>query len=425
MRATIDWSYELLTADEQRVFVALGVFPGSFGVDAVESVVGAELEIVAALVDKSLLRQTGEGRLFMLEMIRAYSLERLEEVGLASALRQRHADWVSALALTARDELRGPHRAEFLDRLTMEHANIRAALTFAITSEDAELALTIAGSLGRFWVFRGHEREGWAWLHAALNLPEPPHDEVRWRALYWGTVVADAQREKSAALALAEEALALAQELGNPEFVSGAALELVRRFLDAGDYERAKQLIHESIRVAADRGDDVGVEPFASVHAQILLYEGEPNAAAAELEESLTTARRSDDIHLVEAILGHLAIAQAVLGRRTECRTSLRESVNLLARLRFPYQLAISLQAAAQLALTEDEPSLAASFLVRADRLLDWANTVATGVEGALYDHTWGQVREHVSEPELEDLRRTLPPGDLDEALDHLSRYLG
>jgi predicted ATPase len=117
LRATIDWSYGLLSADEQRAFVAMGVFPGGFDLDAAGTVAGAEFEVLAALVDKSLVRQAGEGRFFMLVTIRAYALECLERAGRAGAIRQRHADWVSALALMARDELRGARQDEFLDLL--------------------------------------------------------------------------------------------------------------------------------------------------------------------------------------------------------------------------------------------------------------------------------------------------------------------
>jgi hypothetical protein len=297
-------------------------------------------------------------------------------------------------------------------------------LTFAIASRDADLALTIAGSLGRFWVFRGHEPEGLAWLQAALDLPQATHDQARFAALYWGTIFAEGQRDKTGALALAKEALALAQELRNSDFVISASHELIRRFLDAGEIERAKQLIGELMQFVAEHGDDPAMAICASIDGQILLYEGRPTAAAARLEQSVAAARRSGDIHLVEGGLVVLALAQAILGRSTECRASLRESVNLLARLRFPNHVAECLQAAAQLALAEDDPSHAAASLVRADGLLPKASTTATGVEGALYNRTWSHVREHVSTAEVEDLRLTLPLGDLDEALDYVSRYL-
>jgi predicted ATPase/class 3 adenylate cyclase len=424
LRATIDWSYELLTVDEHRAFARLGVFAGSFDLEAAESVVGADLEVVANLVDKSLLRQTGEGRFFMLETIRAYAIERLEQSGLAGAIRQRHADWVGAFALRARDELRGERQAELLDRLTIEHANVRAALAFAIDSGDAQLALTIAGGLGRFWVFRGHEREGWRWLQAALAFLQQSHDEVRWRALYWGTIIADGQRDKTAALALAEEALTLGQELRDAQFVMSASLEVVRRSLDAGDYERAKRQIDESVRVGRELGDEEAREGFASIEGQILLYEGQASAAATRFEEGLAWDRRSQDTHRIEADLSHLALTRAVLGEGDECRSLLRECAALLAGMKFPYHLAMALQAAAQLALSEDDALRAGELFVRADGLLDAIESTATGVEGALYERTRNLVKQGVGDAQFENLRLTVPLGDHDEALGFLSAYV-
>jgi predicted ATPase len=424
LRATIDWSYELLSVEEQRALSRLGVFAGSFDLEAAETVVDADLEVVASLVDKSLLRQTAEGRFFMLETIRAYSLERLEQSGFAGAIRQRHAEWVGDIARVAREELRGERQAELLDRLTLEHANIRAALAFAIDSGDAQLALMIAGGLGRFWMFRGHDREGWRWLQATLAFPQLTHDEVRWRALYWGSIIAGHQRDKAAALALAEEALALGQELADAQFVAAAAVEVVRRLLDAGDYERAKRQIEEYVRLGQELGDEEAPSYFTAIEGQILLYEGHPSAALRRFEQGLAADRRTQDTHLVEASLVHVALAKAVLGECDECRPLLRECVELLARMKFPHHLAMALEAASQLALGEDDALRAAELFVRADGLFEAVHSAQTGVEGALYERTREQVKQRVGNTQFENLRLNVPNGDYDEALRYLSDYV-
>jgi hypothetical protein len=371
-----------------------------------------------------LLRQTAEGRFFMLETIRAYSLERLEQSGFAGAIRQRHAEWVGDIARVAREELRGERQAELLDRLTLEHANIRAALAFAIDSGDAQLALMIAGGLGRFWMFRGHDREGWRWLQATLAFPQLTHDEVRWRALYWGSIIAGHQRDKAAALALAEEALALGQELADAQFVAAAAVEVVRRLLDAGDYERAKRQIEEYVRLGQELGDEEAPSYFTAIEGQILLYEGHPSAALRRFEQGLAADRRTQDTHLVEASLVHVALAKAVLGECDECRPLLRECVELLARMKFPHHLAMALEAASQLALGEDDALRAAELFVRADRLFEAVHSAQTGVEGALYERTREQVKQRVGNTQFENLRLNVPNGDYDEALRYLSDYV-
>jgi predicted ATPase len=144
----------------------LAVFAGGFSLEAAEEVCEIGLDDLQSLVDKSLVRQTDLGRFFILETLREFAVERLDESEAADSLRRAHAGWVRGLAVAALEELRGERQVEFLDRLTAEHANIRAALSYGIASKDAPLAPAIAGSLGRFWVFRGHDREGREWLDA-------------------------------------------------------------------------------------------------------------------------------------------------------------------------------------------------------------------------------------------------------------------
>jgi predicted ATPase len=148
LRATIEWSYELLSEDEQRLFPRLGVFAGGFGLEAAETVCEVGLDVLQSLVDKSLIRQSDEGRFFLLETIREFACDWLDE---AASFERRHAMWCVALAEDAKRGIYGPEQAMLVDLLDREHNNLRAALEWAAREEDHEVLLRLASSLGYFW----------------------------------------------------------------------------------------------------------------------------------------------------------------------------------------------------------------------------------------------------------------------------------
>ena len=158
LAATIRWSYDLLGPDERQAFARLGVFAGGCTLEAAESVCDVTLESLGALVDNNLLRRR-DGRFTMLETVRHFAVERLEEAG-ADELRRRHAEWLTELAETmAERTLAGEDMTVWLDRIQPEHDNIRAALAWSLEHEP-ELTLRQASSLRLFWEVRGHFSEG-------------------------------------------------------------------------------------------------------------------------------------------------------------------------------------------------------------------------------------------------------------------------
>src|SRR6266571_7626136 len=185
LRNTIAWSYNLLEAQEQRLFRRLSVFVGGCTLEAIEAVYTAletststmsTLDSVAALIDKSILQQTEqEGvqpRLVMLETIREYGLEALTASGEMEVIRQAHALYYVTLAEKAEPELGGQQQAEWLERLEREHENLRAAMQWSLEAgEDGhsrEMALQLGGALRRFWIVHGHWSEGRNFLERAL-----------------------------------------------------------------------------------------------------------------------------------------------------------------------------------------------------------------------------------------------------------------
>jgi hypothetical protein len=168
LRAAIEWSYELLGADEQRLFRALSVFAGGCTLEAADEICDADLDVLQPLVDKSLIRFSGE-RYVILEPIRQYAGEQLDELDESAGVRLRHARWFTELAERSEPELEGDHQDESLNRLDREHDNIRAALAYALDARVDEVALRLAAGSGTFWWIRGYWTEGRRWLETALH----------------------------------------------------------------------------------------------------------------------------------------------------------------------------------------------------------------------------------------------------------------
>ena len=165
------------------------MFAGGCTLEAAEEICGADVDAIASLVDKSLLRRTGE-RYWMLETIREFAAERLDELADAPALRDRHAAWYVELAERARPELRAREARTWLERLDAEHANLRAALEHLLESGDADGALRLSGAIWPYWQTRGHWTEGRRYLTAAVALGADLEPERLVNSLWGGSILA-------------------------------------------------------------------------------------------------------------------------------------------------------------------------------------------------------------------------------------------
>ena len=290
----IEWSFDLLTVEEQALFTSLAVFVGGFTAGGAEAVAGElELDIVdgvESLLNNSLLRTErmadGDPRFGMLETIREYALERLAERGDGEAVRRRHAGFYALLAEEAEPELRGPRQRVWLERLEAELANIRAALTGATESGDAEVGLRIGAGLWRFWHMRGYLTEGRERLERLLAL---------------GSGSSAAQAKVQAAI---------------------ASIAIVE-----GDHETARRLLEASLPVLRMLGDDRLVATSLSVLAGSAVGTGDPDRALAHAEEGLAVARRSGDSSTEAMLLFNVGLALAWRGELEEAESAIEESV--------------------------------------------------------------------------------------------------
>jgi predicted ATPase/DNA-binding SARP family transcriptional activator/DNA-binding CsgD family transcriptional regulator len=270
LRATLDWSYELLSEPERKLFGRLSVFAGGWTLEAAEAVAagdgieeGAVVELFLGLVDKSLVvSEAGEDgfRYGMLEPVRQYARERLEESGEARAMERAHAEYVLALAEEAEPRLWESGDKAWFERLEREHDNMRAALFWTLDHEEAELALRLGGALRWFWRARGYYGEGRSWLERALSEKGRTSAVARAKALDGVGWLASEQRDIDRVEAVAEEGLKLSEEAG----IGGVILADFKNLLGEAawlrnDYERAAELFEESLGLHREARNNRGV----------------------------------------------------------------------------------------------------------------------------------------------------------------------
>jgi predicted ATPase/DNA-binding CsgD family transcriptional regulator len=266
LRGAIDWSYELLDGDERALFDRLGVFPADFDYEAVQSVCaagdlsgGAAISLLPRLVDKSLVSTVGRGthRYRLLETIRMYAAERLADSGAETAARRQHAAHYLALAEKAAEQLRTTDQRAWLDLLTTEQPNLRAALAHTITTGDIESAWRSVAALQRFWDMSGQRREAHEWIQRTLAINDPPATPAAVAGLAAASLILQAS-DSRVAFDLARQAeqlvaglednvarglAALAVGMGavwvQPELVLPALNEALTRFGDRHPWECA------------------------------------------------------------------------------------------------------------------------------------------------------------------------------------------
>jgi predicted ATPase/class 3 adenylate cyclase len=412
LRDTIEWSYGLLDASEQRLFARLSVFLGGRTIEAAEAVcdpLTTELDMsvfdgVASLVEKSLLRQdegpAGQPRFLMLETIREYALDRLERSGEGELLRQRHAHYFVALAEEAEPEILGADQVLWLERLEAERDNFRAALSWLLERGETELGLRLIGSLRRAWVARGYLSETRKWLEAAFEPSAAVAPQVEAKARYGlgrvalvqgdyedaipllersarlfrelreaeGLVfsladlgfIATAQGRYEDARRFADESLAEAKADGNERTIAAALHSLACTRLDAGAYREARGLFEQSLALRRNLGDKRNIANSLGYLGSVALLEGDYDQATALLDESLALGRDLGNLLIVSAALANESLVALAAGHAGRAATLCIEGLALAHGLGDKRTTVECLHALAGIAAVQGEPTRAA-----------------------------------------------------------------
>ena len=372
IRATIDWSYNLLSADEQALFAELGVFTGGASLDLVEPVCeGREvLPLLSSLLDKSLLRATGEEpRFAMLETVREYALERLEAMGEAERIRRRHAECFCLLAERAENELIGSDQESWFARLELEHDNFRAALAWTVAAGETALAARLAIALARFWNIHGYLAEYRRWYEALLAGAGDLAPALRAKVLNRAGGLALRQGRTHESIELAEESLVIFRELGDLAEMGRAMNNLASGAARLGDVRVAEERYRAAAAFYEEAGDLHGAAQATSNGACVAISRGDHELAFELSSDAVRTSRMIGNTHLVAVGLHNLALVDVARGRWREAEPVLKESLVAAAETGYKESIAFTFETLAVVHVSAGDPADGALLLGAASEL--------------------------------------------------------
>jgi predicted ATPase/DNA-binding SARP family transcriptional activator len=367
LRATLEWSHSLLAPREQRAFARLAVFEGGFSRVAAWQVCGADLDTLASLHGKSLLARRSQGdpdRFAMLETVRDFALECLDESSERDRVSRAHVEYFLALVEAGDPEIRAGHDVPFwLARFDDEHSNLVGALAYARSKGESELELRLSASAARFWFLRGRLSDGRALLEGALRRTGEAPPATRAKAFNGAGALAMAQGDYGAARGFFEEALLLLRQISDRPAAARVLSNLGSIEAMAGDPDAALPLHEEAVTLLRELGK-VGVLAGAlNNFASALIDTRDFARAAAVAAESAELHRQAgDDEGLTVALLnrGYAELEEGQLGQAAE---SFAESLRVALPVGAAVRILPCLSALAELAPRLQDPRLGAQLL--------------------------------------------------------------
>jgi predicted ATPase/class 3 adenylate cyclase len=390
LRATIDWSYELLEASEQRLLARLAVFYRGCTLEAAEDVCEASLDDLASLVDKSLLGRDDredEIRFVLLETIREYAFERLRDIGEVDDMRRRHAEHYLAFAEQAHIELRGSGQVRWLAALDSDHQNLRAAIEYVRGAGQKELELRFVAALWFFWIVHGHLTEGMTIVERALEGSTNQDPLLRADALRTVAALAHRLGDTRRAKMYAKESVGLYRQIGDVGGEAAALTTLAGAALVEGDGARARELYEQALESTRTLDDPFRLASALGNLGYLLLMEGDNERAGKLFEEGLIVFRRLSSEEGVARSLLNLGFASWQRSAFGEASALMKESLRRFATIGSREGIAYCLEGLAAAAVAQEEHLHAARLLGASDAVCESLGLTLDPFELAL--HRW------------------------------------
>jgi len=404
LRSMIDWSYDLLGEPEKLFLQRLSVFAGGWTLAAAQEVCASEgiehrdvLDLLTSLADKSLVvpeQEDAQTRYRLLETVRQYARDRLEETGGGAAVRVRHRDHYLALAEEADSKLKGAEQAEWLRRLEDEHENLRAGLEWSLVEAGSKGGLRLCGALEQFWWMRGHCTEGRQWCTRVLG-KAGAEERTRERAyvLNAAGALSNYQGDYPAAKALHEESLAIRRELGDRSGIAISLNLLGNAALNQGDCATARALLEEALAIHRELGDWYGIAVslgnlgLVACGSEVPKEQADYSTGRALHEDSLAIRRRLGDRFGVARSLSNLGNVALNQGDYPAARALHEESLAISQEVEDRTSTAGSLSNLGNVALNQgDYPTAGAlyeeSLAIRRDLGDRSGSGIAVSLEG-------------------------------------------
>ena len=414
LRATIDWSYELLEAEEKRLFARFAVFTGGCTVDAVEAVCGSGLDLdslegLASLVNKSLIRQeagpAGDLRFMMLATLGEYALERLIESGEEAALRLAHADYYLALAEEAARAMRGPDERRWIQQLEAEQSNLRAALTWYFDGADVQTGLRLVVALSYFWYIEGHAPEGHHWIEQAVQHVEDATPSVYGQVLQLAGLSAYGRGVLAQAVIYQEEASEVFLTLGDRlKLAWSLAYRGVALIGNPDRYAESVVLCNQALDIFRDLDVLPGVTQTLNILGELARAVGDYDLAGEHYTVCLALCRQIGERRREFMSVGNLGFVAQHRGDHAQAERLIKEALALGQVFGARHQIAALL---AQFA----GPAVALGRYERAARLLGASDSA---LEALSSGHQPGD--QHEIDHYVADLRAVMDPASFEAA---------
>ncbi len=415
LRAAMDWSHDLLSRAEQVMFRRLSVFAGGFILEAAEAACPAApgepepLDLLIGLVHRSLVIAEGDAREVryrLLETVRQYAQKKLAEAQEEAEIQRRQCAWYVALAERAEPELRGSEQAAWLERLDVEHDNLRAALRWSVGSEAAEAGLRLAAALWWFWSVRGYYREGSGWLDQVLRRSSEAAPALRAKALIGAGHIAMTQGAYAQSLALLGESLAINRRLGDKRSIAVSLNWLGRLAWCQGDFQRAGTLYEEGLGLARESGAKDTVGALLNTLGVLAAHQGNYASARSFYEESLESCKQASDKRGIALAIGNLGVLAFRQGEYAAARSFVGQSLTVDQELGDKRGSTSELEVLGFLAVAQGRTEEAARILGAAEALREAIGAPLSPSERAVYDY----------ERQMSILRASLSPEVLGQA---------
>jgi predicted ATPase len=427
LRTTIDWSYDLLSEDERVLLAGLSVFAGGFSLASVAAICldgddTRALELVHRLVESSLVvaeELKGATRYRLLETIREYAAERLNESGAADVVLRRHAEHFLEVARHASPDhvhFAPEKQTEGLAILDAERDNLHAAMQWAVTNQT-DLALPLAAELRHYWLIRGYLRQGLEWLDQALVQSRPDMSPVRAQGLAAAALLARLAGDFARAQSFAEDGITVGRANDSARAVITCLNVLTALAGLAGDYDRARAHCDEAVGLA--RG--LGSRRIEAIALFILAEAALHTRRYADLQEvggrALELSRAIDDQEGMALALSRLGMGAVCESRLDEASSQLGEALEYATTLGFPGTGAICCYGLAVVSAGWGDPVRAARLLGAAEALRRASGSLLLPAEAAARDDTLGAIRQALVEHEVDTALEAGRRLRLDEAL--------
>jgi predicted ATPase/DNA-binding CsgD family transcriptional regulator len=413
LRATIDWSYELLSEGEKGLFRRLSVFAGGWTLEAAEEVCAREIDkaeevlgLLTHLVDKSLVlvaeqQQDGEACYRFLETVRQYGWERLQASGETARVRRRHAEHYVALAEEAEPHLKEFQQVVRLKRLEREHDNLRAAMRWLLEDGEVETAVRLAWALRVFWRVHGYQGEGYRYAGEALEKGDTLPAIARARALCVGGLMSYGLESVERTRRLWEESATLFRQTEDRFGQANSMVGVGIMTLQQGDMESARALFEEALELYREIGDKWGVSSVLSHLGIIPLSQGDHVLAVRYFEEALEISREIGDRLFGSIALYNLALEESrVQGDHERAAELYVEGLGLAVEIGDKAYVAYCLEGLASLISERGEPERAARLFGASEELLEavGAPLHVQAQDRALYERAVEALRSRLGE---------------------------